>query len=204
MTSGLVAGEQIVVAVVHSLTAGRTVKMPTSTECQVSRFNLSEWALGHRSFVWFLMLLVVLAGALSSSARPRGRSRLHHQDHDRAGELARRHGGRDDQPGHRPHRTQAAGTRSARFHQELHARPARRRSSSTSRMRRPAARSGRSGCDVRNKINDIKARPADERAGSVLQRPVRRRVRQHLRLHRRWVLLPAAPRLCRGRRGPRS
>jgi len=31
----------------------------------VSRFNLSEWALGHRSFVWFLMLLVVLAGALS-------------------------------------------------------------------------------------------------------------------------------------------
>lgn len=31
----------------------------------MSRFNLSEWALGHRSFVWFLMLLVVLAGALS-------------------------------------------------------------------------------------------------------------------------------------------
>ncbi len=31
----------------------------------MSRFNLSEWALGHRSFVWFLMLLVVLAGGLS-------------------------------------------------------------------------------------------------------------------------------------------
>ena len=31
----------------------------------MSRFNLSEWALGHRSFVWYLMLVAVLAGALS-------------------------------------------------------------------------------------------------------------------------------------------
>jgi multidrug efflux pump subunit AcrB len=31
----------------------------------VSRFNLSEWALGHRSFVWYLMLAIVLAGVLS-------------------------------------------------------------------------------------------------------------------------------------------
>ena len=31
------------------------------------RFNLSEWALGHRSFVWYLMLAAVLAGALSYS-----------------------------------------------------------------------------------------------------------------------------------------
>jgi multidrug efflux pump subunit AcrB len=31
----------------------------------MSRFNLSEWALGHRSFVWFLMLAALLAGALS-------------------------------------------------------------------------------------------------------------------------------------------
>ncbi|MBV8185656.1 MAG: efflux RND transporter permease subunit [Alphaproteobacteria bacterium] len=28
-------------------------------------FNLSQWSLGHRSFVWYLMLTVVLAGALS-------------------------------------------------------------------------------------------------------------------------------------------
>ena len=28
-------------------------------------FNLSEWALGHRSFVWYLMLMVVVAGALA-------------------------------------------------------------------------------------------------------------------------------------------
>ena len=28
-------------------------------------FNLSEWALGHRSFVWYLMLMVVVAGGLA-------------------------------------------------------------------------------------------------------------------------------------------
>ncbi|MBV8412614.1 MAG: efflux RND transporter permease subunit, partial [Alphaproteobacteria bacterium] len=28
-------------------------------------FNLSQWSLGHRSFVWYLMLAVVVAGALS-------------------------------------------------------------------------------------------------------------------------------------------
>ncbi|TAJ40190.1 MAG: efflux RND transporter permease subunit [Reyranella sp.] len=31
----------------------------------MSRFNLSEWALSHRSFVWFGMLMVVLAGIYS-------------------------------------------------------------------------------------------------------------------------------------------
>lgn len=31
----------------------------------MSRFNLSEWALGHRSFVWFLMLAAVAIGILS-------------------------------------------------------------------------------------------------------------------------------------------
>jgi multidrug efflux pump subunit AcrB len=31
----------------------------------MSRFNLSEWALGHRSFVWYLMIAAVLAGVLS-------------------------------------------------------------------------------------------------------------------------------------------
>src|SRR5258708_10426955 len=28
-------------------------------------FNLSDWALRHRSFVWYLMLAIVLAGGLS-------------------------------------------------------------------------------------------------------------------------------------------
>jgi multidrug efflux pump subunit AcrB len=31
----------------------------------VNGFNLSEWALRHRSFVWYLMLAIVLAGAFS-------------------------------------------------------------------------------------------------------------------------------------------
>jgi multidrug efflux pump subunit AcrB len=31
----------------------------------MNRFNLSTWALGHRSFVWYLMLLIVVAGGLS-------------------------------------------------------------------------------------------------------------------------------------------
>jgi multidrug efflux pump subunit AcrB len=31
----------------------------------MTRFNLSDWALNHRSFVWFLMIVSVLAGVLS-------------------------------------------------------------------------------------------------------------------------------------------
>ena len=31
----------------------------------MKRFNLSDWALQHRSFVWFLMIVSVVAGALS-------------------------------------------------------------------------------------------------------------------------------------------
>ena len=31
----------------------------------MNRFNLSDWALNHRSFVWFLMIVALLAGALS-------------------------------------------------------------------------------------------------------------------------------------------
>ena len=28
-------------------------------------FNISEWALAHRSFVWFLVIIIVAAGAMS-------------------------------------------------------------------------------------------------------------------------------------------
>jgi multidrug efflux pump subunit AcrB len=31
----------------------------------MNRFNLSDWALNHRSFVWFLMIISVVAGALA-------------------------------------------------------------------------------------------------------------------------------------------
>ena len=31
----------------------------------MTRFNLSDWALNHRSFVWFMMIVALVAGALS-------------------------------------------------------------------------------------------------------------------------------------------
>ena len=39
---------------------------------------------------------------------------------------------------------------------------------------------------VRNMIADIKSQFPERRAGAVFQRPLRRRLRQYLRLHRRW------------------
>lgn len=31
----------------------------------MNRFNLSDWALQHRSFVWFLMIVSIVAGAIA-------------------------------------------------------------------------------------------------------------------------------------------
>ena len=31
----------------------------------MTRFNLSDWALNHRSFVWFLLIVSLLAGTIS-------------------------------------------------------------------------------------------------------------------------------------------
>ena len=50
---------------------------------------------------------------------------------------------------------------------------------------------------VRNKVNDIRGDLPSSVQGVNLQRPVRRRVRQHLRAHRRRPLVPPAARLCR-------
>ena len=33
----------------------------------MKRFNLSDWALNHRSFIWFLMAISVIAGVLAYS-----------------------------------------------------------------------------------------------------------------------------------------
>ncbi|GJE56380.1 putative efflux pump membrane transporter TtgB [Methylobacterium thuringiense] len=40
---------------------------PGTPETSVSSFNLSDWALRHRSLVWFLMLVCLLAGVMSYS-----------------------------------------------------------------------------------------------------------------------------------------
>ena len=39
-------------------------------------FNLSEWAINHRSFVWFLMILFVVAGVLSYASSGARKTRL--------------------------------------------------------------------------------------------------------------------------------
>ena len=52
---------------------------------------------------------------------------------------------------------------------------------------------------VRNMINDIKAELPARCRRSLLQRRLRRRVRQRLRLHGGWPVAAPAPGLCRGR-----
>ena len=58
----------------------------------MSGFNLSEWAIRHRSLVVFFMLVLAVAGVGSylRLGRKRG-SGLHDPDHGGAGQLARRH-----------------------------------------------------------------------------------------------------------------
>ena len=180
--TGLAAGDRVVTAGVHSLTPGQTVKVPAGEA--VNRFNLSEWALGHRSFVWYLMLVFVIAGVLSYLNLGREEDpaftiktmiiqanwpgatveEITNQVTDRIEKKLEEL----DAP---------------RLHQELHhARP-------DHDLRQPEGHhQGRdvpaTWVQVRNMIDDIRAAVAARRAGAVLQRPVRRRLRQHLRLHR--------------------
>ena len=70
-----------------------------------------------------LMIVAVVAGVLSYFRLGRSEDPdLHHQDHGRAGRLARRDGRRHAQAGHRAARAQAAGNAEARFPAQLHAR----------------------------------------------------------------------------------
>ena len=62
---GLAQGDVVVTAGVQKLLPGQKVA-PHGRECRAMKgFNLSEWAINHRSFVWFLMILFVVAGVLS-------------------------------------------------------------------------------------------------------------------------------------------
>ena len=74
------------------------------------RFNLSEWALKHRSLVVYFMIVAVAAGLLSyfRLGRERGPC-LHHQDDGCPGRLARGHDRRHAEAGHRTARADAAG-----------------------------------------------------------------------------------------------
>ena len=116
VTSGIAAGERIVIAGVHSLTAGQYGQGAANE-------RLQPLDLGAAASLLRLVPDAADRGGgrpVLHAARPRGGSRLHHQEHGGLCELARRHGRGDDQPGHRPHRAQAAGARHARLHQELH------------------------------------------------------------------------------------
>ena len=59
-------------------------------------FNLSALAVRERAITLFLIVAVILAGALRlPQARPRRGSVIHDQGADRLGRLARRHGAGD-------------------------------------------------------------------------------------------------------------
>ena len=64
--SGLAKGDIVVTAGVNTLTVGQKVRLAEATlagsEQQMKTFNLSRWALEHKSFVVYLMLVVALAG----------------------------------------------------------------------------------------------------------------------------------------------
>jgi len=57
----------------------------------VTAFNLSDWAIRHRSFVAYLMIVLLVAGSFVSRARRNEDPAHHDQNHDRSGELAGRH-----------------------------------------------------------------------------------------------------------------
>ena len=87
----------------------------------MNRFNLSAWAIAHRSIVYFLMLAIVVVGIASYMrlGAQRG-SHLHHQDDGGAGAMAGRDAGGHAASGHRADRAQAAGDASPRLPEELH------------------------------------------------------------------------------------
>ena len=115
------------------------------------------------------------------------------------GAVARRLGRGHRQPGHRPDREEARGAGIARLHQEHDRRRARPRSSSICKTRPRRRRRGDLGAGPQHDQRHHAASSRKACIGPVFQRPLRRRVRQHLCLHRRRPDPAAAARLCRGR-----
>ena len=64
VTGGLAAGARIVTAGIHSLKQGQQVRIEQDWHAMKS-FNLSDWALGHRSLVWYFMIAFMAAGLFS-------------------------------------------------------------------------------------------------------------------------------------------
>ena len=89
ISQGLDTGE-IVVTAGTSGAPSRPEDPPAGIRA-VMRFNLSEWALGHRSFIVYCMLAVTVVGtAVLLPPRPQRGSGIHLQDDGRAGGMAGR------------------------------------------------------------------------------------------------------------------
>ena len=138
-------------------------------------FNLSEWAINHRPFVWFLMILFVAAGVLSYKQL-----------------------GREEDPSfsiktmivqtYWPGATLLPEERNqARRFDNLRQRPRQHGEGGD-----PGRLVSSSQEDRRHKVNTAAGRPRAE-----FQRRVWRCFRHHLRIHGRRVHAPRAARLCR-------
>ncbi len=91
VSDGLAKGDIVVTAGVNRLRENQKVRLAEGA-CTMTSFNLSDWALRHKSFVVYLMLAAAIAGAVGlRQARPRGRPAVHHQDHGGEDAVAGRH-----------------------------------------------------------------------------------------------------------------
>ena len=151
----------------------------------MSRFNLSDWALDRRSLVWYFMIVFLLAGVFSyvrlgREEDPNFTIKTMVIQANWPGATARG----NDASGHRADRAQARRAGIARLHQiDHHRRPDHglRQSAADHQGPRRAA-----DLDARAQHDRRHQEPVSRRrAGAVLQRPLRRRFRQYLRLHRR-------------------
>ncbi len=100
----------------------------------MNKFNLSDWALKHRSLVWYFMIMFAVAGAfaylgLGREEDPSFTIKTMVIQAQWPGASAA--GG--DAAGYRPHRKEAAGTRQSRTYTQHHHRR------SDDRLRRPVA-----------------------------------------------------------------
>ena len=171
----------------------------------VSGLNLSGWALRNRSIVVYLMLLSVLAGVLAFVKLGR--------NEDPAFTI-RTMVVAAGWPGATLDETRQAGDRADRAPAPGGAGPRRRcaatparvppRSSSTSRAAWSAAEvPGDLAAGAQRRQRHL-AHPAARRGRAVLQRPLRRRVRDHLRLHRRRLHASASCATMSSRSAPSS
>ena len=128
IASGLAKGDIVVTAGINTLREGQKVRLADAaaggSDRPMKNFNLSRWALEHKSLVVYFMLVIALAGMLRiSQARPRGGPALHHQDHGGEDAVARRHHARDRKAGHRPYREEARGAAESRLSERATRKP---------------------------------------------------------------------------------